>query len=120
MRVIALSLALLLSACTSYVSKAVLIDNLNERIEKQKSHINIIWYEGTEDGYHYLAHVYKMFGTKKYKISVKELVIKEQFPLTSDSQKWLRISNISNEWLASRKDFQTNKWKREDEGLHLK
>ena len=120
MKIVTLFLVLLLSACTSYVNKSELIESLNERKGKSRSHINIIWYEGTKEGYHYLAHVYEMFGTKKYKISVKELMIIDEFPLTSDSLKWIRISNISDKWLASRKDFETNIWLREDEGLQLK
>ena len=120
MKIVTLFLVLLLSACTSNVNKTELIESLNERMGSKRSHINIVWYEGTKDGYHYLAHVYEMFGTKKYKVSVNELMIKDEIPLTSDSQNWVRISNISDKWLASRKNYETNEWSREDEGLHLK
>lgn len=110
----------MLSACTSTVNKGALLSSIDNNISKSRAHINIIWYRGTKDGYHYLSHVYAMFGSKDYKIPVSELNIDNTYPLTTDSQKWMRISSISNQWLASRLNFETKEWIREDEGMHVK
>ena len=107
-----------LTACTSTISKENLIYELNQRIMKEHSHINIMWYRGTKDGFHYLSHVYEMFGTKDYKIKTKELYIENTFELTSDSNKFIRISNLSDKWLASRKH--EGMWEREAQGINVK
>lgn len=110
----------MLSACTSTVNKSSLLSSINNSISNENAHINIIWYMGTKDSYHYLRHVYAMFGSKDYRISISELNIEHTFPFTTDSEKWVQISSISDQWVASSLDTQTSVWIREDEGIHIK
>lgn len=118
MKKLVVILLFLLTACTSIVSKEELICALDQRSQKDRSHINIIWYRGTKDGFHYLSHVYEMFGSKNYKIRSESLFIETTFELTSDSSKFVRISSISDKWLASRKNDEI--WEREDKGVSVK
>src|SRR5713226_1170341 len=109
----------LLSACTSTVSRTDLLTSMEEQISRKRSHINILWYRGTKEHYHYLSHVYEMFGSRDYRISDADLTIPEMeiIPLTSDSTKWKRISKIGIEWEASRK--RDDSWLPDPEGLTL-
>jgi hypothetical protein len=86
---------------------------------EKNGHINILWYRGTKEHYHYLSHVYAMFGASDFRILDSELVIpgREIIPLTSDSTKFKRIGRIGADWKASRKDFCTGLWVPEPEGF---
>ena len=112
-------IVLLVSACTSTVNKTGLMIGMEKRLSLKNSHINILWYIGSKDHYHYVAHVYGMFGSKNYRLSYEQLNIPEGeiFLLTSDSTKFKRIARIGDEWAASRKDFDTGIWELEPEGL---
>lgn len=96
---------LLLTSCTSTVSKNELILALDERISEERSHINILWYKGTKENYHHISHVYAMFGTSHYRILDSELILPEEVitPLTTDDQRWKLIYEIKNQWKSSRK-----------------
>ena len=109
-------MALFLASCTSTVSRNALLTSMEKRISQKSSHINILWYKGTKEHYHYLSHVYEMFGTSDYKILDTELILptNEVIPLTSDSTKWTLISEIKNKWVASRKNHGT--WEPDREG----
>ncbi len=105
------------SGCTTTVTCPELINKMNKSIAKKNSHINILWYKGSDEKYHYLGHVYKMFGSKSYRVSLNELQIKEMFPLTRDSEKWILIKKIGKKWKASRK--YNDIWKIEEDGVDV-
>ena len=106
----------LISGCATTVTKSELISELESNISKRNSHINIVWYRGTKNNYHYLSHVYAMFGTANYKILDTELVLPKEviMPLTSNDQEWQLIYEIEEKWKSSRKLY--GKWVDEPEG----
>lgn len=95
----------LVAGCTTTVTKSELISDIENNISKRNSHINIIWYRGTKDHYHYLAHVYAMFGGSKYRVLDTELILPKEaiIPLTSNDQEWKKIYEIEGKWKSSRK-----------------
>lgn len=115
-------LAVALTACVSTVNRPELVAAMQENVAKRNSHINILWYEGTKDHFHYVSHVYAMFGGSSFRVSDSQLVIPENeiMPLTTDSAKFKRIASIGEVWSASRKNFDSGLWIPEPEGLILK
>lgn len=121
MRAVFAVVAALLSACTSTVDRTELLMSMESRVSMKGSHINILWYRGTKDHFHYLSHVYAMFGADDYRVSDADVHIpaEEMFPLTSDSTKYKRIARIGDGWAASRKNSADDLWGPELEGLVL-
>ena len=64
--------------------------------------INILWYQGSDARFDYFAYVYSMSGTKNYKVSLGQFVLKDQLAFTDDSDKWVRIKEINGVWSADR------------------
>lgn len=108
----------LVAACTSTVTKTDLVARMETRTSEKNSHMNILWYRGTKGHYHYLSHVYAMFGTSHFRVLDSELVVpdREIMPLTSDSTKFKRIARIEGAWEASRKTS-VGLWVPEPEGV---
>jgi hypothetical protein len=108
----------LLAACTSTVSRPELLESMRRHLSSESSHINILWYRGTKDHFHYVSHVYRMFGSKDYRIADSELRLpaEEIIPLTSDDTKWKLIRRIGTDWEASRKDLRSGLWLPDREG----
>lgn len=107
---------LLLVGCTHYVDKSTLISRMNSRTISPNSHINILWYKGTQDELHYLRHIYAMFGATDYSISDRQLIVEAPIPYSNNSDNWVRIRRIGNAWRASRRDI-NGRWKEEPEGI---
>lgn len=95
----------IVSGCTATVTKSELVSDIEHDISKRNSHINILWYTGTKDHYHHLAHVYAMFGGSNYRILDAELILPKEaiIPLTSNDQEWKLIYEIKGIWKSSRK-----------------
>ena len=75
------SLFFLASCSWSEVSKDRLISLMDEQLLEKNSHINIVWYEGSDKTHHYLSHVYSMTGTKYYKVPITEMEIENKLRL---------------------------------------
>ena len=101
------------------MTKTELLEQMQRQLASESSHINILWYRGTRGNFHYVSHVYKMFGSKDYKISDSELrlSVETSIPLTSDSTKWKLIRRIGTNWVAARKDFSSGQWLPDLEGV---
>lgn len=103
--------------CLKEVTRETLFEDIKDRLAEKNTHINILWYCGTKDNFHYLRHVYSMVGTDYYRISKNELNIINTFPLTTDSKQWVQIKQIDNDWHASRKHG--DEWEKDEKGITI-
>jgi len=82
------------------------------------SHLNILWYMGSDDSYDYFKYVYSMFGRKKFKVPKGQLVIKDRFVHDSSAdEKKYQIIKINNNWSASY--YSRGKWRPKDRGVAI-
>ena len=79
--------------------------------------INILWYEGSDERFDYFGYVYSMTGSRGYKVPVGEFVLKDRFPFTEDSDKWVRIREIEGMWVADR--LSDGVWRPDREGIGI-
>ncbi|MCP4494126.1 MAG: hypothetical protein GY820_43510 [Gammaproteobacteria bacterium] len=83
----------------------------------KNAHINILWYEGTDDKFDYFGYVYSMTGSKGYKIPKGQLIIEKTFSYTDDSTKWVLVKEIDDIWSASRLYWRTETWVPDSESM---
>lgn len=84
------------------------------------SHINILWYEGSDNKYDYFGYVYAMFGGKNFKILKDQLIIDGRYRYNKKDVSYCAISEIEDLWFASRFNSNEGTWLPELEGAVIK
>jgi hypothetical protein len=109
----------LITGCIHHeTSGSDMIAEINGFRSGKDAAINIIWYKGSNADFDYFGFVYAMFRGKNYKVPTGQFVL-PRMPLTGDSSKWLRISEIEGMWVASRKNG-AGVWAAENEGISVR
>lgn len=95
-----LVLALLLSGCMylEYRAEPAEIAAFAREKQSQGAVQNLLWYRGREGGFDYFKYVYSMFAERRFKVPAGAIPVPRDLKLTDDSNQWVAIPSIGNEW----------------------
>lgn len=95
-----LVLALLLSGCMyfEYSTNPVEIVAFAREKQSQGAVQNLLWYRGREGDFDYFKYVYSMFSERRFRVPVGAIPVPQDLKLTDDSNQWVAVPSIGNEW----------------------
>lgn len=101
----------------SKVDAEQMIASMEEIRTGDAAYINILWYQGHDDEFHYFSYVYGMLRGAKFSVPLVQLDIPDAGPFSDDDKDLVAISRIGDRWQASRLDISGGEWVPDEYGI---
>lgn len=73
------------------------LDQAVAREQKDRG-LGVLWYEGSDDEFHYVTHVFGKPGQARYKVRRDDFDVSMPFRHTTDSKHWKLLKHHGDPW----------------------